>query len=127
MLSGTGDHPKEKVWEMEHRIRYRVWRCLRCGRPLLILLAILSAVLLSGGNALAQGTVATDKAVLEALYDATGGPNWITSTNWGSTQPLSEWHRVETDEDGRVTALRLVANGLSGEIPAELGERVSET
>ena len=65
--------------------------------------------------------VTADRAALVALYNATGGVNWTNNTNWLSNEPLSEWHRVETDKDGRVTALRLVANGLSGEIPAELG------
>ena len=64
--------------------------------------------------------VTADRAALVALYNATGGVNWTNNTNWLSNEPLSEWHRVETDEDGRVTALRLVANELSGEIPAEL-------
>ena len=65
-------------------------------------------------------TVTADRAALVALYNATGGPNWTNNTNWLSNKALSEWHRVETDEDGRVTALRLVANELSGKIPAEL-------
>ncbi len=64
--------------------------------------------------------VTADRAALVALYNATGGADWTNNTNWLSNEALSEWHRVETDEDGRVTALRLVANGLSGEIPAEL-------
>ena len=64
--------------------------------------------------------VTADRAALVALYNATGGADWTNNTNWLSNEPLSEWHRVETDEDGRVTALRLVANELSGEIPAEL-------
>ena len=63
--------------------------------------------------------VTADRAALVALYNATGGVNWTNNTNWLSNEPLSEWHRVETDKDGRVTALRLVANELSGEIPAE--------
>ena len=82
-------------------------------------------VSVSDGNGGADSTnvtinVTADRAALVALYNATGGANWTNNTNWLSNEPLSEWHRVETDEDGRVTALRLVANGLSGEIPAEL-------
>ena len=66
--------------------------------------------------------VTADRAALVALYNATGGADdWTVNTNWLSNEALSEWHRVETDVDGRVTALRLVANGLSGEIPAVLG------
>ena len=64
--------------------------------------------------------VTADRAALVALYNATGGANWTNDTNWLSNEALSEWHKVETDEDGRVTALRLVANELSGELPAEL-------
>ena len=65
--------------------------------------------------------VTADRAALVALYTATGGANWKINTNWLTNKALSEWHRVETDADGRVTALRLVANELSGEIPVELG------
>ena len=77
---------------------------------------------LSVDNALAQGTVATDRAALVALYDATGGSSWTTSTNWKTTEPLSEWHGVTTDPNGRVTGLSLSQNMLSGEIPEELGD-----
>ena len=64
--------------------------------------------------------VTADRAALVALYNATGGADWTNNTNWLSNEALSEWHRVETDEDGRVTALNLGVNKLSGEIPAEL-------
>ena len=98
--------------------------CLGCGRTFLLAVFVLaSLVFLSVDNALAQGTVATDKAVLEALYDATGGSSWTTSTNWKTTEPLSEWHGVTTAPDGlRVTQLNLSDNALTGEIPAELGD-----
>ena len=99
--------------------------CLWCGRTLLGLLAVLSAVLLAAGNARAQGTVATDRAALVALYNATGGANWTDNTNWTSNEALSEWHGVTTDANGRVTDLYLTQNGLSGEIPAELGDLTS--
>ena len=63
-----------------------------------------------------------DRAALEALYDATGGATWTDNTNWLSAEALSEWHGVSTDATGRVTDLYLTQNGLSGEIPAELGD-----
>ena len=72
-------------------------------------------------NARAQGTVAADRAALVALYNATGGANWKNKTNWLSNEALSEWHGVATDATGRVTDLYLPQNGLSGEIPVELG------
>ena len=124
--------------------------CLSCGQTLLGLLAVLSAVLRSiftvsrnpphphhgrkravfvfaafvlliAGNARAQGTVAMDRAALEALYNATGGADWTDKASWLSAEPLSSWHGVTTDVDGRVTKLELKNNGLSGEIPVELG------
>ena len=68
-----------------------------------------------------QGSVATDRAALEAFYDATGGANWNNNTNWKTDRPLSEWHGVTTDASGRVTRLSLFSNTLTGGIPRELG------
>ena len=65
--------------------------------------------------------VAADRGALEALYNATDGPNWTVGTNWLSAEALSEWHGVSTDEQGRIEELRLSANGLTGMIGAELG------
>ena len=35
-----------------------------------------------------SGSVASDRAALVALYNATGGATWLTSTNWLSDRPL---------------------------------------
>ena len=95
--------------------------CLLSRQPLLVLLA--AFLLLTSGNAYAQDSVESDRAALVALYNATAGANWTNNTNWLSSEALSEWHGVETDEDGRVTALYLSDNELSGKIPAaELGD-----
>ena len=67
------------------------------------------------------GSPVTDRQVLEALYDATGGPSWHASTNWKTSAPLGQWHGVETDGFGRVSGLRLTSNNLMGTIPGELG------
>ena len=76
---------------------------------------------------------AGDRAALEALYNATDGPNWMDNTNWlDSTVALGEWYGVSTDASGRVVGLDLsgrydgergewIRHGLSGEIPPELG------
>ena len=69
----------------------------------------------------ASGSAETDREALVALYNATDGENWFGSNNWLSDAPLGEWERVTTNDDGRVTALDLRSNALSGEIPAELG------
>ena len=67
----------------------------------------------------------SDKAVLEAFYNATGGPKWNDTTNWLSEEPMGLWRGVATDSDGRVTALNLDYNRLSGSIPTKLGDLVS--
>ena len=96
--------------------------CLSCGRTLLTaVFALASLVVLSGDNALAQGSVAGDRLALVALYNATDGANWTNNTNWLSNEALSEWFGVSTDVNGRVTRLYLHLNGLNGAIPVELG------
>ena len=58
---------------------------------------------------------------LVALYDATNGPGWRESTGWlAGTTPCS-WYGV-TCVDSAVTRLELDDNGLTGSIPAELGD-----
>ncbi len=81
-------------------------------------------------DAAGQGSAATDRAALEAVYRATGGDDWTNNTSWLSNAPLEDWYGVEVT-DGRVTGLRLggwdetarryVDNGLTGSLPAELG------
>ena len=63
----------------------------------------------------------SDRDILIALYNATDGANWTNNTNWLSDEPLGDWHGVTTDDEGRVTQLRLAQNQLAGEMPTELG------
>ncbi|MXW18778.1 MAG: hypothetical protein F4Z83_14685 [Gemmatimonadetes bacterium] len=63
----------------------------------------------------------SDREVLEALYDATGGPNWNDNENWLTAAPLGDWHGVRADREGRVVYLWLFGNNLAGPIPPELG------
>ena len=96
---------------------------LRRAHPLSVLLVVLLPVLLClAPGARAQDGVATDKAALVALYNATDGANWTTNTNWSSEESLSSWHGVTTNSDGRVTRLVLNDNGLDGTLPTELGD-----
>ena len=68
------------------------------------------------------GSMAQDRAVLEALYHATGGGRWWwRNDNWLSDAPLDQWDGVTTDSDGRVTGLHLADNRLRGVLPSELG------
>ncbi|WP_419943305.1 Ig-like domain-containing protein [Candidatus Palauibacter sp.] len=63
----------------------------------------------------------TDRDILATLYFATDGPNWARSDNWLTDEPLGSWHGVEADTTGAVLGLQLRNNGLTGEIPEELG------
>ena len=66
-------------------------------------------------------SAASDREALVALYNATDGPNWFDNTNWLSDEPLGEWHGVSVGQAGRVVVLDLSWNGLSGDLPEELG------
>ena len=65
--------------------------------------------------------ISVDQAALEALYNATDGPNWTNSENWTTDAPLGDWHGVTTDDSGRVVGIGLFSNNLTGSIPPDLG------
>lgn len=65
--------------------------------------------------------IPAEREALATLYRATDGANWVKNDNWLSNAPLGEWHGVETDATGSVVHLNLNGNGLSGEIPPEMG------
>ena len=88
--------------------------------PKIAAVVVLWAGLAAG--AAAQGSAATDRIALEALYDATGGPGWTDNTNWKTSAPLDEWYGVTTDANGRVTDLKLHDNSLEGPIPDAIGD-----
>ncbi len=64
----------------------------------------------------------TDRDVLEILFESTGGRSWANHDNWLTDAPLEEWAGVQTDASGHVNWLSLGFNGLTGEIPPELGK-----
>ena len=60
--------------------------------------------------------------MLVELYNATNGANWADNTNWLSDEPIgANGTASPTDDEGRVSDLSLGRNGLTGEIPTELG------
>ena len=63
----------------------------------------------------------SDRDALVALYNSTGGSDWVTQDNWLSAEPIGEWHGVTTNSNGRVTRLELVHNKLRGSLPSALG------
>lgn len=72
------------------------------------------------GETTTEWTVTISQAeyqALVALYNSTNGDNWTNS--WDLAQPMSTWHGVNLTK-GRVTALGLNNNNLTGKIPKEL-------
>ena len=63
----------------------------------------------------------TDRAALDALYEAAGGSGWTVSDGWPDG-PLESRHGISVDSSNRVIAIDLSANGLVGELPLELGD-----
>lgn len=85
---------------------------------LLLLMAIFAGA--------ARGAVpdSVELRVLTELFHGTGGPGWVNKANWlvGSTSAdFATWHGV-TVTNGDVTRIELPDNGLSGQMPASLGE-----
>ena len=65
---------------------------------------------------------ATDRTVLELLYEQTGGNGWENNENWMTEAPMEEWYGITTNAQGRVTKIELTANELRGNIPLEIGK-----
>ena len=62
-------------------------------------------------------SVPSESSALVSLYRATGGQEWSNDRGWLTDQPLSTWHGVTTDANGRVIGLDLSDNNLIGELP----------
>ena len=67
-----------------------------------------------------EGSAATDRAALMALYESTGGSGWTNNDGWDSAQGLSTWFGVAVNGNGRVVGLDLADNNLRGTVPAKL-------
>ena len=68
----------------------------------------------------------TECEALVALYNSTDGANWTDHTDWLLTNSPCNWYGVFCS-DGRVTALDLGYNQLTGPLPPELGNLINLT
>ncbi|MGE0021312.1 MAG: S8 family serine peptidase [Draconibacterium sp.] len=59
---------------------------------------------------------------LEALYNSTGGVNWNNKTNWLSNEPLTTWFGINIDTYSGLYYLNLYNNNLIGSLPQEFGD-----
>ena len=57
--------------------------------------------------------VLTDREVLVAFYQATGGDRWTNNDGWNTETDISSWHGV-TVRYGHVVKLDLEYNNLQG-------------
>ncbi len=64
----------------------------------------------------AESVAVSDSLALNALYAATKGALWTTSTNWANGSPVALRFGVKV-ERGRVVELRLPANNLDSTLP----------
>jgi hypothetical protein len=64
---------------------------------------------------------ADDRAALVALFNATGGANWINKTNWCTDADVSSWYGVTVNGEGRVIELNINENNMIGTLPPEIG------
>lgn len=62
----------------------------------------------------------TDRDALIALYNATGGPNWVNTWDL-EEQDIENWYGVTLNSEGRVEYLYITENKLTGTLPPEIG------
>ena len=65
---------------------------------------------------------AAEVTALESLYRGTGGADWTASGGWLGNHGVEKWYGVTADSLGHVTGLDLEGNGLTGQLPAALGD-----
>ena len=69
----------------------------------------------------------SDRKVLASLFERAGGSRWTNADGWVSGPGLDDWYGVRADSAGRVAALDLERNGLSGRLPVDLGSLAQMT
>ncbi|MFC1619784.1 DUF1565 domain-containing protein [Candidatus Neomarinimicrobiota bacterium] len=60
-----------------------------------------------------------DSLALIDVYQSCGGINWLNSTNWLTSQPLTTWYGVTVEVD-RVTRIVLENNNVAGDLPSSI-------
>jgi Leucine-rich repeat (LRR) protein len=65
----------------------------------------------------------SEREILEQLYNAMNGPNWIDNTNWlDPDESICNWHGIQcvSDQDNSVASINLSNNRLSNALPSEV-------
>ena len=74
-------------------------------------------------NATVNTVPQSERDALIAFYNATGGDNWTNNTNWNTSEPVSTWYGVTTQNINgtfHVTELNPNVNNLNGTFPSEI-------
>lgn len=74
-------------------------------------------------------TFLLERFALVSFYAATNGPNgnsWILNDKWLSKDSHCKWYGIRCYMNGRVKAVNLSYNGLSGELPQEMFKILTE-
>ncbi|HAA19236.1 MAG TPA: hypothetical protein DCP28_10860, partial [Cytophagales bacterium] len=66
-------------------------------------------------------SLAADSQRLADLYSALDGDNWADNTGWNNDTDLNNWFGVKV-ENNQVVEINLKGNGLTGNLPFNLGE-----
>lgn len=69
-----------------------------------------------------KATNPDDIQAMKAFYTATNGPKWGNNTGWLKGDPCNPFWQGLYCRDGRILQMNIVANGLTGSIPAELAK-----
>lgn len=78
----------------------------------------------TGNITLQMNTSEADSTYLVAMYEQMGGTGWLNADGW-RIAPLSEWNGI-TLEEGKVVAIDLSANNLTGTLPNISGLGLSQ-
>ncbi|SHJ75385.1 Por secretion system C-terminal sorting domain-containing protein [Maribacter aquivivus] len=65
-----------------------------------------------------QGSAASDREALIALYNSTDGDNWTNS--WDLSADMDTWYGVTVNGSGRVISINMYQNNLTGTVPPEI-------
>jgi Leucine-rich repeat (LRR) protein len=58
---------------------------------------------------------------LVAIYNATGGDNWINHSGWLEDSFVSNWYGIVLDNNNFISTLNLRSNNLAGTLPESIG------
>ncbi len=61
-----------------------------------------------------------ERLALLEFFARTGGESWTRRGGWNTAAPVADWHGIAL-EGGRVRAVALEDNGLTGPVPPEIG------